>query len=136
MTDEEQIKGIIQAQFSALKWGADIKPNWPNFEAGFTEEAYLIPAKRPAKPISIFDFIQRMEGLRKDGSLESFSEQEKGTFIKVVGNIAIALAGCEMTENKAEVTKDISAFLLVKTNGEWSIAAQAWDVVEDFNALA
>ena len=36
-----------------------------------------------------------------------------------------------MTENGADVTRDVSMFLLVRNPEGWRIAAQAWDVVED-----
>ena len=33
----------------------------------------------------------------------------------------------EMIENETEVNHDISGYLLVKDEGEWRIAAHAWD---------
>lgn len=40
-----------------------------------------------------------------------------------------------MTENRETVTRDVSGFLLVKDGDTWRIAAQAWDLVADFEAF-
>jgi hypothetical protein len=53
----------------------------------------------------------------------------------VFGNVAVALGACEMLENGTEVTRDVSAFLLVKNEGEWSIVAQAGDLERDTNRI-
>jgi hypothetical protein len=39
-------------------------------------------------------------------------------------NVAIAVAGCEITENDADVTRGVEMMLLVKDAGVWRIAAQ------------
>jgi hypothetical protein len=49
-----------------------------------------------------------------------------GTHVGVFGNVAVALAACENTENGSTVTRNVEALLLVK-DGTWKIAAQAWD---------
>jgi hypothetical protein len=43
------------------------------------------------------------------------------------GNVAVVLAMSELLENGSEVNHDISGYLLVKSDGRWSIAAHAWD---------
>ena len=45
--------------------------------------------------------------------------------------MAVALAGCEMTENGTGITHDVSGFLLVRGQEGWRIAGQAWDYVDD-----
>jgi hypothetical protein len=50
-----------------------------------------------------------------------------GAKISVFGNIADAMTVCELTENETITSHNIEALLLVKTGGEWKIAAQAWD---------
>jgi hypothetical protein len=42
-------------------------------------------------------------------------------------NIAVVLAMSELLENGSETNHDISGYLLVKSDGRWSIAAHAWD---------
>ena len=50
-----------------------------------------------------------------------------GTEIRVFGNVAVAIAACEMTENEKEVNRGVEMLLFVKDNGVWQIVAQAWD---------
>jgi hypothetical protein len=76
-----------------------------------------------------------MEGLRASGRLRSFEETMLGAKILVFGNVAVALGACEMVENGSEVTRDVSGFLFIKDDGDWRIAAQAWDVEREGNAL-
>lgn len=60
-------------------------------------------------------------------NLHAFEEHTRGIKIPRFGNIAVALAMSEILENGSEVNHDISRYLLVKSNGRWSIAAHAWD---------
>ena len=41
--------------------------------------------------------------------------------------VAVAVAACEMTENDARVNRGVEMMLLIKTDSEWKIVAQAWD---------
>ena len=129
--DEEEIRSLIRAQFDSIDWAPGRDGDWPRFEAGFLRAAQLFGAKRPARPQSAQDFTARLKRLRDDGVLKEFSERGVGCEVHVVGSIAVAVAGCEMTENGAAVTRDVSMFLLVRNPEGWRIAAQAWDVVED-----
>jgi hypothetical protein len=45
----------------------------------------------------------------------------------VFGNVAVALAACEMTENDADVQRGVEMLLLIKNEGTWQIVSQAWD---------
>ena len=63
--------------------------------------------------------------------MDSFTETGVGCQVWVFGNMAVAIAGCEMTENGSSITRDVSGFLLVKRDDGWRIAAQAWDMVDD-----
>ena len=125
--DIDTIADLIHSQFAALNWGDGREADWSMFRSGFLDEASLFPAARPARPQSVQAFIDRMFRLSSDGTLVTFSEQPLGVDIRVFGNIAVALAGCEMLENEVYITRDVSAFLLVKDNFRWQIAAQAWD---------
>lgn len=71
-----------------------------------------------------------MKGLA-GGALQSFGERVLGTQIHVFGNIAVALAGCEITENGEKVTRGVEALLLVKDDSAWRVVAQNWDVERD-----
>lgn len=66
--------------------------------------------------------------------MDSFAETGVGCHVWVIGNMAVALAGCEMVEGDSTVTRDVSGYLLVKDEEGWRIAAQAWDLVDDIEA--
>ena len=129
--DEEEIRSLIRAQFDSIDWAPGRDGDWQRFEAGFLPSAQLFGAKRPARAQSAQDFTARLKRLRDDGVLREFSEKGVGCEVHVIGSVAVAVAGCEMAENGAEVTRDVSMFLLVRNPEGWRIAAQAWDVVED-----
>ena len=59
--------------------------------------------------------------------LRSFKEVPLGHDIRLFGNVAVAIAACQITENEAQVTRGIEMMLLVKTEGHWQIVCQAWD---------
>ncbi len=42
--------------------------------------------------------------------------------------MAVAFAACEMLENGSNLTRDVSAVVLVRDSGAWRIVAQAWDL--------
>lgn len=129
--DEQEIRSLIRAQFDSIDWAPGRDGDWPRFEAGFLSTAQLFGSKRPAQPQSAQEFTARLKRLRDDGVLKEFSEKGVGCEVHVIGSVAVAVAGCEMTENGDEVTRDVSMFLLVRNPDGWCIAAQAWDVVED-----
>lgn len=133
--DEREIRALIQSQFDSIRWGEGQEPDWMTVHKGFVLGGQLWPALRPARPQSSLDFADRLRKLRDDGKLRSFAERGVGCHVWIVGNMAVALAGCEMTENDGIVTHDVSGFLLVKDgNDGWRIAAQAWDYVQDIGA--
>ena len=51
------------------------------------------------------------------------------------GNVAVAVAGCEITENDASVNRGVEMMILVKDAGTRRIAAQAWDTERDGQRL-
>jgi hypothetical protein len=75
-----------------------------------------------------------MKGLATT-KLRSFKEAPLGREIRVFGNVAIAVAACQMTENETQVTRGIEMMLLVKTDGRWQIVSQAWDTEGDSKAI-
>ena len=131
--DEAAIRQLIAAQFESIGWSPESNADWLTVHRGFAHGAQLWPARRPPAPQSALDFTSRLRRLRDDG-LDSFTETGVGCHVWVIGNIAIALADCEMVENGSTVTRDVSGFLLVKDAGDWRIAAQGWDYVDDIPA--
>ena len=92
----------------------------------FLADAPLYPAARPVRRQTAPAFIERMQGLAGT-TLTTFRERVLGTEIRIFGNVATAVAGCEITENDTQVSRGIEMLLLVKTDEAWRIAAQAWD---------
>lgn len=133
--DEAAIRTLIEAQFAALNWKPGSEADWPMFEAGFLPGAQLVPAARPARTQVVATFVARMRRLASEAVLQSFSERPLAIHILGYGAVAVALAGCAITENDETITRDVSAFLLVRTEGDWRIAAQGWDAETEDNPL-
>jgi hypothetical protein len=123
--DRRAIEAIIERQFASLGWSPGRSADWQAFAADFFPDASLYPAARPARRQTVDAFVERMKGL--GAKLRSFRESMLGTEIHIFGNVAVALAGCEITENDAEVSRGVEALLLIKDEGTWRIVSQAWD---------
>ena len=128
--DEAAIRALIGNHFEAMRWSSQEQADWPTFAADFLRDATLYPAARPIQPKSVDEFIERMKGVAKN-VLHTFEEHTRGMEILVFGNVAVVLAASEMFENGTEVNRDVSGYLLVKNEGEWRIAALAWDKATD-----
>ena len=126
--DAKAINDLIRRQFASLSWKQGESGDWNAFAGDFLPEAILYPSARPAAGQSAISFVERMKKLC-GSTLQSFDERVLGTKILVFGNIAVAVAAGEMVENEAEANRNVEMMLLVKTNGAWHIAAQAWDRV-------
>jgi hypothetical protein len=124
--NHDAIRGIIERQFGSLSWTAASSPDWSAFERDFLPGASLYPAARPAKSQKPEEFVERMKGLAAT-RLHSFKEALLGHEIRVFGNVAVAVAVCEITENETQVTRGVEMMLLVKTEECWQIVSQAWD---------
>ncbi|MCH8997066.1 MAG: hypothetical protein IID48_02205 [Proteobacteria bacterium] len=83
---------------------------------------------------SLNEFIERMNSVAQ-GSLQDFEEHTLGMTIQRFGNIAVVMAASEMLENKEKVNHDVSGYLLVKSEGDWRIAAHAWDKASEDNPV-
>ncbi len=128
--DHEAIKAIIDRQFGSLNWNATTPANWRTFVGDFLPSASLYAAARPVSPQKPEDFVERMKGLAAS-KLRTFKEAALGHEIRVFGNIAVAVAICQITENEIKVTRGVEMMLLVKTEGRWQIVSQAWDTESD-----
>lgn len=126
MDDEAEIRSLVGAHFEAMRWGRDSEPDWDRFRDDFLPEAILLGAARPVTVRSLEEFIDRMETVAR-ANLRSFEEHTRGIRIMRFGNVAVVLAVSELLENGEDVNHDISGYLLVKSDGRWSIAAHAWD---------
>jgi hypothetical protein len=124
--DSAAIRHLIARQFNSMCWTPNNSADWMEFAADFGPGAALYPAARPARPQTIESFVERMNVLAQT-TLHTFFESPLGAAVHVFGNVAVAAAGCEMTENGTIVNRGVEMFLLVKDEGAWKIVAQAWD---------
>ena len=124
--DEAAIRALIGGHFEGMKWSPDQQADWSSFATDFLPGATLYPAARPVEPKSLGQFIDRMKGIAEN-VLHTFEEHTRGMEILLFGNVAVVMAASELVENGAEVNHDVSGYLLVKDEGEWRIAAHAWD---------
>jgi len=124
--DYEAIRAIIGRQFGSLNWTSTTPANWSAFVGDFLPGASLYPAARPANAQKPEEFVERMKGLATS-KLRSFSQAALGHEIRVFGNVAVAVAVCQITENETQVTRNIEMMLLLKTERRWQIVSQAWD---------
>ena len=124
--DRRAIEAIIERQFGSLNWSPGRSADWQAFTADFFPDASLYPATRPVRRQTVDGFVERMKSL-VGAKLRSFKETVLGTDIHIFGNVAVALAACQITENDADVSRGVEALLLVKEEGTWRIVSQAWD---------
>jgi hypothetical protein len=132
--DVREIELLIARQFASLNWTTDARANWDDFASGFFSGASLYPAARPAKRQTVEAFVERMKRLSAN-NLRSFHETVLGTEVRVFGNVAVAIAACEMTENGTETTRAVEMMLLIKSDGGWQIVSQAWDQETELNRV-
>jgi hypothetical protein len=59
-----------------------------------------------------------------------------GVNIRVSGNVAMAVAGCAMTENGDQINRGVEMLLLVKSDGYWQIVSQAMGLGSTVFAIA
>ena len=125
-TDERAIRELIERQFKSLSWSPDRDAGWAEFAGDFMPGAPLYGAARPARLQTVDDFTARMKKLASS-TLPSLDEQLLDCKINVFGNVAVAVSVCELNENNAKTSRNVEAMLLIKDEGQWRIAAQAWD---------
>lgn len=126
MSEEQMIQSLIAEHFEPMRWSAELEPDWVKFRDDFLEGALLCGAARPARVRTLEDFIDRMETVAR-ANLRSFEEHTRGMKVLRFGNVAVVLAMSELLEDGTEISHDVSGYLLVKSEGRWSIMAHAWD---------
>ena len=124
--DVQAIEAIIARQFESLNWNPSTEGDWETFAVDFHPDAALFAAARPARRQTVGDFVARMKVLAGT-TLRSFHEEVIGTHVHVFGNVAVAVAACEITENDADVNRGVEMLLLVRDEDQWRIVSQAWD---------
>ena len=124
--DVRAIRELIDRQLASMTWPTGAGPDLACFMADFLPSAPLYASARPVSAQTLEQFCERMRALSRT-SLTSFHERAVATTVHVFGNVAVAAAVCENTENGAEVSRNVEMLLLVKDGGHWRIAAQAWD---------
>ncbi|MCR9110871.1 hypothetical protein [Marivita sp. XM-24bin2] len=134
MSDEDAIRKLIAEHFEPMQWSEGTEPDWNRFREDFLEEAVLCGAARPAQPRTLGEFIERMETVARK-NLVSFEEHTQGMKVLRFGNIAVVLAMSELLEDGSDINHDISGYLLVKSEGRWSIMAHAWDQADEDNPV-
>ena len=133
MDDRKAIETLIERQFAALSWDESRDADWSGFANDFIDGAQLFASARPVRSQSVGQFMERMQSLSQ-GPLPDLQERFLGRRIEIYGNVAVAMAVCELTENKEKVSCNIEALLLVKEDGQWRIASQAWDTAKNVAA--
>lgn len=128
--DIRAIELVIARQFGSVSWSAEEESDWATFQGDFLPGATLYPATRPAKGQTVPALIERFKTLASS-DLRSFEQSVLGTEIHVFGNVAVALGVCRNIENGQREIRGVEAFLLVKDEGMWRIASQAWDTEDD-----
>ncbi|MER8568615.1 nuclear transport factor 2 family protein [Mesorhizobium sp. M0924] len=133
-SDCNAIRALISRQFASISWKAAGEPDWEKFRSDFFPDAQMFPSSRPARPQSIPAFIKRMSSLA-GSDLLSLDERVLGSKIQVFGNVAVAVIACENVENEINLERVVEMMLLVKDQGNWKIAAQAWDKAGEDTSL-
>jgi ketosteroid isomerase-like protein len=132
--DVQAIETIIARQFACSTWTRGTPADWNAFSADFLPGATLYPAARPPTSQTVEGFVDRMKSLAET-KLHSFKEVVLGSKVEVFGNVAVAVAACETTENDAQVERAVEMMLLVKDQGRWRIVSQAWDKAGPSNPI-
>ncbi len=132
--DAEAVRQVVARQFARLSWNEDRSADWDGFSADFLPGATLFPAARPVAGRTVPEFVARMKHL-SGTTLSSLEEEVRGLHVMVFGNVAVATVACAMTENASRIEETVEMMLLVKSEGRWRIAAQAWDKVSADNPI-
>ena len=97
--DIEAIRHLIARQFNSMCWTPNNSAAWKAFAADFAPRAALYPAARPARSQTVEKFRGAHEGSCGNITLHVL----RGSLRRpadAFGNVAVAAAGCEMTDEK------------------------------------
>ena len=122
--DIEAIRHLIARQVNSMCWTPNNSADWKAFAADFAPRAALYPAARPARSQTVESFVERMKGLAET-SLYTFFEAPLGALVHVFGNVAVAAAGCEMTENGTKMNRGVEMMLRLRSPWAWEFIGMA-----------
>lgn len=121
------LHALGERMMKALTWSPDAAPDWDSFRALFHKDATLVPASRPAAPISVEAFIARMQGQRDNGSLANFGEDQVSLRVHHFGNVASVFQTYRTIINNGTPGYGTSAMVWLFEDGEWRCISMAWD---------
>ncbi|HEY8352540.1 MAG TPA: hypothetical protein VIK87_08350 [Sphingomonadales bacterium] len=131
MTHEQEVLTLLEdgarRMMAALSWTPERAPDWDSFRALFHKDAKLVPAARPAAPITVETFIDRMQTQRDNGSLVDFQEDHIALAGHVFGNVATVFQTYRTIINKGEPGYGISAMVWIFDENAWRCISMAWD---------
>ena len=125
-SDELQIRELIHRQCGDISCAVDTPLDWLTCSRDFFDGALVFQAHRPVDAIPVEHLSTRMGELRD--CTDAAHRRERVTHVEVLifERVAVALAGCQLLDDERDVTCDVNAFLLIKDQGRWLIASQAW----------
>ncbi len=127
LPDKTAIVNIVAELYICLTWSPEQPPDWERFLSHFLPDALLLPSVRPAAPVGVATFTQRMAKQRDDGNLIHFHETNLGVTIEIFGNVATAFSPYKTLINQSSESRGVNAFFLVKSDGIWKVASMGWD---------
>lgn len=130
MREEQTIERLAHGLHQALCWSDGRSADWSAFRALFAPQAYLFPAGRPLAPLTVDEFIHRMDAQRLSGDLLDY--QEKIAHIDVHlfgGGVAAAHIASDGLINKQDKVRTSGVMVFVKDVGKWQIVSMAWDKI-------
>lgn len=125
--DEDHIRDIIAQMFEAVSWSETKNPDFAAFASAVRKDAVLVPSGRPANPIDIETFVDRMSDQHSSGAMRIFDEKAHKTKVMVFGNLAVAFGSYEARIDNGPLGRGANGFLFVRNDGNWQIAAMGWD---------
>ncbi len=125
--DSDTLEAFGREVMRALSWSADNGPDWESFRTLFHPDARLVPAARPAAPIPVDTFIERMDAQRESGSLRDFQEQQVSLRVHRFGNVANLFQTFRTIVNHGEPGYGTSAMVWIRDEDTWKCITMAWD---------
>ena len=123
----KRLEQKAEQMMAALTWSPDQAPDWESFRKLFHKDARLVPAARPAAPIPVETFIDRMQAQRDNGSLADFREDHVALTGQIFGNVATVFQTYRTVINKGTPGYGISAMIGVFDENDWRCISMAWD---------
>ncbi len=130
-SDEEQIRALIGRQFESIGCGRAGDAGWMTFHRDVIAGEWRFPGNVSAGEQNPRRFDNRLGGERAAAAPGTSGGKFVGCHAWIFGNIAVALAGCEMGGDGLTTAREIAGYLLIRYPDGWKIAAQAWDTADN-----